>query len=128
MEIFKILAICFVAAATGVLLKAYRGEYALALSVGTGCMLLLLVISNLSSAFTQVYNAFSSVGIDISYIRAVLKAVGIGYITQFIADTCRDAGQTAIASGAELAGRCAIFLISLPLLSNILEIAKQILL
>ena len=128
MEIFKILSVCFVAAVMGVFLKAYKGEYALILSVGTGCMVLLIVISSVSSAFTQVYSAFSSVGIDISYIRAVLKAVGIGYITQFIADTCRDAGQTAIASGAELAGRCAIFLISLPLLSNILEIAKQILL
>lgn len=112
----------------GVFLKAYKGEYALILSVGTGCMVLLFVLANLSSSFSQVYNAFSAAGIDISYIRVVLKAVGIGYITQFIADTCRDAGQTAIASGAELAGRCAIFLISLPLLSNILEIAKQILL
>lgn len=128
MEIFKILIICFIAAALGVLLKTYRGEYSLIISVGTGCLVLLSIITAISSAFTQVFNAFSSAGIDISYIRAVLKAVGIGYITQFIADTCRDAGQTAIASGAELAGRCAIFLISLPLLTNILEIAKQILL
>ena len=127
MEIFKILLICFMAAGLAVLLKAYKGEYALIIAVAAGATVVITVIGALSSAMSGIYSAFSNAGIDISYLSVVFKAVGVGYLTQFIADTCRDAGQTAIASGAELAGRCAIFLLSLPLLSNILEIAKQIL-
>lgn len=127
MEIFKILLICFMAAGLAVLLKAYKGEYSLIIAVAAGATVLITVIGALSSAMSGIYSAFSNAGIDISYLSVVFKAVGVGYLTQFIADTCRDAGQTAIASGAELAGRCAIFLLSLPLLSNILEIAKQIL-
>ena len=115
------------AAGLAVLLKAYKGEYSLIIAVAAGATVLITVIGALSSAMSGIYSAFSNAGIDISYLSVVFKAVGVGYLTQFIADTCRDAGQTAIASGAELAGRCAIFLLSLPLLSNILEIAKQIL-
>ena len=66
-------------------------------------------------------------GIDTYYFTVVLKAVGIGWLTRFISDTCRDSGLASIASGAELAGRCAIFLLSLPLLLKLMEIAKQIL-
>ncbi|MEE1277947.1 MAG: SpoIIIAC/SpoIIIAD family protein, partial [Acutalibacteraceae bacterium] len=57
------------------------------------------------------------------YMKTALKALGICYITQFAADVCRDFGQTALASKAELAGKCAIFLLSLPLVTSIVEIA-----
>ncbi len=127
MELFKILFICFIAAALAVLLKAYKGEYALAVTVGTGVTVLIAVINSLVSAFTGTFSVFEESGIDTYYFTVVLKTVGIGWLTQFIADTCRDSGLTAIASGAELAGRSAIFLLSLPLLYDILEIAKQIL-
>lgn len=127
MEIFKILFVCFIAAALAVLLKQYKGEYALAVSVGAGVTVLITVINSLVTAFTETYSAFAAAGIDTYYFTVVLKAVGIGWLTRFIADTCRDSGHAAIASGAELAGRCAIFLLSLPLLLKLLEIAKQIL-
>jgi len=47
------------------------------------------------------------------------------YLSGFISDLCRDAGQTALASKAEIAGKCAIFLLCVPLsvtlLGTILE-------
>ena len=44
----------------------------------------------------------------------------------FISDACRDAGQQALASRAELAGRCAVFIVSLPLLEQILGTAAEL--
>ncbi|MFQ8952752.1 MAG: SpoIIIAC/SpoIIIAD family protein [Oscillospiraceae bacterium] len=50
-----------------------------------------------------------------------LKALGIGYITGFIADACRDGDRQALRK-AELAGKCAVFIL-LPLIASILETA-----
>ena len=62
-------------------------------------------------------------GIETEYFKVALKALGIGYVTSFIADTCRDSGQTSLASKAELAGKTAIFVLSLPILVSVLNIA-----
>ena len=62
-------------------------------------------------------------GVKTEYFKIALKAVGIAYITDFIADASRDAGQTSIASKAELAGKSAIFLLSVPVLMSVLETA-----
>ena len=57
------------------------------------------------------------------YFSVALKAIGIGYITGFIADACRDGGQASLAGKAELAGKCAVFILVLPLIASILETA-----
>ena len=62
-------------------------------------------------------------GIKTEYFKVALKALGIGYITSFIADACRDSGQTSLAAKAELAGKTAIFLLSVPLIISVLETA-----
>ena len=64
-----------------------------------------------------------SYGIESDYFKVALKALGIGYITTFIADSCRDAGQANLAIKAELAGKCAIFILSVPLMLYVLDTA-----
>ena len=65
----------------------------------------------------------SAYGVEAEYFKVALKALGIGYITSFAADSCRDAGQSALASKAELAGKCAVWMLSLPLVVSVLKIA-----
>jgi len=65
-------------------------------------------------------------GLDTKYFTVILKALGICLRTGFISDACRDAGQQALASRAELAGRCAVFIVSLPLLEQILGTAAEL--
>ena len=52
-------------------------------------------------------------------IQVLLKALGICYITQLAADTCKDAGQQAIATKVELAGKVAVLAIAMPMLGTI---------
>lgn len=82
-----------------------------------------MIIKNILVPLSLIEQRIESYGIDNSYFKVALKALGIGYITAFIADSCRDAGQTALALKAELAGKCAIFLLSVPLVLSILETA-----
>lgn len=127
MDILKILGICLIVAVLCVLLRQYKPEYALLISALGGTMLLIFLVGQIVPAFSSLKTFLSRFGLEAFYFTVALKAVGIGYITQFIADTCRDAGQGAIASKAEFAGRSGIFLLSIPLLQKILELAEQLL-
>ena len=61
-------------------------------------------------------------GLDEGYARILLKALAVCYITQLAADCCRDAGESAIASKIELAGKAAIVAVSLPVFTELAEL------
>lgn len=127
MEIVKLLGICLIVSVLCLILRQYKAEYSLLIGVLGGLIILVLVVGQIIPAFSSLQSFLSRLGVQSVYFSVALKAVGIGYITQFIADTCRDAGQAAMASKAELAGRSGIFLLSLPLFEKILELAEQLL-
>lgn len=127
MEIIKLLGICLIVTVLCVLLRQYKPEYALLVGILGGALILVSVLGQIVPAFLTLQNFFSALGVQSFYFTTALKAVGIGYITQFIADACRDAGQSSIAAKAEFAGRSGIFLLSVPLLEKILEFAQEIL-
>ncbi len=125
MEFLKIIGMCLIAAGAAVMLNQYKKEYAAAISVGLGCMILLAVLSAVLPAFSVISGYLDSAGVNGKYFLTAVKAVAIGYLSQFAADTCRDFGQSAIAAKAELAGKTAIFLLSVPILRDLFEIITK---
>jgi len=123
MNLTAILGVCIIAAILAVILRENKFEYAIILSLVAGAVIFLSLLDGMLNSFFEIRNIISKIGIDSSYFIIAFKALGICIITGFIADLCRDFGQTALAGRAELAGRCAIFLISLPLISSLLEAA-----
>ncbi len=122
-QLFKILAVCIIAAVLCVILKPKNGEYAIFITLAAGVMIAVTVFKNIAGTLSAVENILNGYGVETEYFKVALKALGIGYITTFAADACRDAGQTALASKAELAGKCAIWLLALPLCVSVLEMA-----
>jgi len=122
-EIFKILAVLLLTASVGIILKNKNSEYALFVSLAAGVVTALIILKNLSSPLLELKSRIESYGVESEYFKVAIKALGIGYVTSFIADSCRDSGQTSLAAKAEFAGKAAIFLISVPLLMSVLEIA-----
>ena len=116
-----------VAAVICLLLKQYRPEFALVAAVACGALLLLSVVSALSPVFSAMEELVEQTGVTPAYLQLVLKAFGICYLAQLAADTCRDAGQTAIAGKVELAGRAAVLVLSLPLFMEIAQTAVSLL-
>lgn len=122
-DVFKILAVCLVAAVLCIILKQKSGEYAMLVSVAAGVCIGLLILKNIAAPVNALREQLKEYNIKTEYFGVALKAVGIGYITSFIADACRDSGQTSLAAKAELAGKCAIFILSVPLIMSVLSTA-----
>ena len=127
MEIFKILAICIITAVLAVVLKQQKGEYALMAALAGGTVVTLYILKGVLAQIEYINTKLLNNGINTEYFGVALKALGIGYVTGFIADICRDSGQASLASKAELAGKCAIFIISLPLIGAVLDTALSFL-
>ena len=123
--LFKILAVCLITTALCVVVNQRNSEYGLMISVTAGVLIALILLKNIASPIITIREKLEEYGVEIEYFKVALKAVGIGYITSFISDACRDCGQTSLALKAELAGKCAIFLLSVPLIISVLERAVE---
>ena len=103
-------------------LRAQRPELALCLSLLAGALtvgLLLRQLTPLVAALRQM-TALGGVGED--GLGVVLRGAGICLVTRLAADTCRDAGDTALAGKAELTGRILLLLLAVPLYERILTL------
>ena len=125
-EVFKISAIVLIGAVLIITLKSNRPELSFILSLAVSVTVLFIVIKTFyPPAKTLVTIYKSSVGNN-STITVVIKAIVISYITEFCGDTCRDYGLSSLAGKAELAGKCAILVLSIPLITSILKSALEL--
>lgn len=114
------------AAMLAVVLRGQRPELALGLSLAAGAVVLLLLLQQLTPLLSSIRALLQGGGIPTHYITAVLKAAGICLLTQLTADTCRDAGEGALASKAELAGRLMLLVLTVPLFTDILSLVTAL--
>ena len=124
-ELIKIVVLVLISSLVITLLKQKLPEQSFLLTVTVVCVIMTTVFGNLFSSITKLKNLFSQNGNSITYFTVALKALGISYLTTFAADICRDYGMSALAQGTETAGKVTIFLLSIPLMNSILDMAMN---
>ena len=135
MEVIKIIAIALVALILIILLKQYKPEFALYISLLTGVLILLLVMDKLTgmvfdqlSGIINLINELTSkANINSDFIKILLKITGIAFLSEFAVSICKDAGESAISSKIELGTKIIIISMSIPIISSLLEIILKIL-
>lgn len=85
-----------------------------------------MILSKISPALNQVNSLLTRAGMPVEYGGILLKSLGICFLCQFSSDACKDAGQSALASKVELAGKLMIVLIALPMIEDITQTAVGI--
>ena len=114
------------AALLAVVLRAQRPELALCLSLAAGVLVAVALMRQIVPLLASLRRLLEAGGVSSAYLSVVLKAAGICFITQLTADTCRDAGETALAGKAELAGRVLMLLTAVPLLEDVLTLVTTL--
>lgn len=126
MEIVALCGIAILATVFAVMLKKVNPEYSFLISLGAGVLILFLILSKITPAVSQIQSLLSATGLSSEYGGILFKSLGVCFLTQFAADSCRDAGEGAMASKVELAGKILIVLIALPLFEKIAQTAVQL--
>ena len=127
MEVIKIIGIAFIALIIVVILKQYRPEFAIYVSLLAGALILILVIDKLTGIINLLQNIANKTNINSNYLGLLLKITGIAFLTEFAVSICKDAGEGAIASKIEIGSKIIIIAMSIPIISSLLEIILKIL-
>ena len=121
--VIKVLILVILSAFLVVFLNCYNSTAAMLTVITATSIVLVLLLKTVFPAITTLSSLLNSSINGKEYFSTALKALGLAYISSFAADVCRDFGQNALASKAEFAGRCAIFVVTVPLLTAIAETA-----
>lgn len=127
MNIFAIIAIGVIGALLSVAVKSYRPEYGIMTGIATGIIILLLITENIFNVAQELQKIVNKTGIDTEYFKITLKVIGISYITQFGVEVCRDAGENAIASKVDAAGKICVMILTIPVISGFLNMIIKML-
>lgn len=126
MEFGAIAVVVVIAAFLAVLLRQQRPEYAMAVGLVAGVAVLALILTKAMPVFSTLRELLSASSLPGEYGSILFKALGLCLLTQLSADACRDAGETALASKAELVGKVALLLLALPLFEKVAELAVSL--
>lgn len=122
MEIFKVVGFAIIAVALVVVIKQQKPEMALMLSIVAGVLILVFAITQMTGIIEMLDNLVSKSGINKDFFAIILKVTGIAYIVEFGKNICNDAGQSAIATKLEMAGKVVIVALSIPLISALVNV------
>lgn len=127
MEVTKIIGIGFIAIILIIILKQYRPEFAVYISILAG-VLIFFYIGEKLSGIIQILKEFSrKAQINNSFIILLLKITGIAILTDFAVSICRDSGESAIANKVDFGGKVVIISMAVPILSSLVELIINIL-
>lgn len=126
MEIFRIVCLGIAATALAVFVKSWRAEMAMLISLLAAVVVFLSVLPYIKTLFGVFADISERIGLDNKYISVVMKVIGIAYVTQFGAELCRDAGESAVASKIEFGGKVMIVAMSVPIMYNFLEVVETV--
>lgn len=127
MEIIQITAIAFIATFIITILRQYKPEYAIHISIIAGVIIIGLVVFKLSSIIELLQSLSSKLGINAKFFSILLKITGIAYLSEFAVNICKDAGESATASKVEIASKIIIISMSIPILAALLDVISNIL-
>lgn len=101
--------------------------FAFLLTTFTGIVIFLFLIGKIEAVIQILEDLAVRSGIQMVYLKTILKIIGIAYIAEFGAQIVRDAGQESIASKIELAGKVLIMVLAIPIISIIIETVLHLL-
>ena len=126
-EIIKIVGIGLIALVIAIILKQYRPEYAIYVSIVAGILILAFIMSKITGIINLLKSISDKTYINKQFLSILLKITGIAIITEFAVSICTDAGEKAIASKIEIGSKVIIIAMSIPIISSLLEIILKLL-
>jgi len=121
MEIIQIVGLGFIATILIVILKEQKPQFAFLITIFTGVTIFLFLIGKIATIILVLERLAVQSNVNMVFLETILKIIGIAYIAEFGAQITKDAGQGAIASKIELAGKILILVMAIPIISAIIE-------
>ena len=126
-EVIKIIGIGMISLIIIIVIKQYRPEFAVYISITAGILILLISLQKMGAIVNLIQSISQKAGINGEFLSILLKITGIAILTEFAVSVCKDSGESAIASKIEMGSKVIIISMSVPIISSLLELMINIL-
>ncbi|QDK69564.1 stage III sporulation protein AD [Bacillus halotolerans] len=120
-DIVQIVGLGLIATFLSLIVKEQKPTFAFLIVVFAGCVIFLYLVDQIYDIIRMIEKIAVNANVNMVYVETILKIIGIAYIAEFGAQLTKDAGQGAIASKIELAGKILILVMAVPILTVIIE-------
>ncbi|MDD4291238.1 MAG: SpoIIIAC/SpoIIIAD family protein [Clostridia bacterium] len=110
-----------------VLLKQSRPELAVLIGIAGGVAIIILVMDELFTVVYAFYELAEQTGLSDGIFKSVLKIIGIGYLAEFSANICLDAGSKSVGEKILFAAKVIIMISALPILQSLVDVIASLL-
>lgn len=124
--LLKICAVGILAVIIISLVRTYKPELTVEVTLCAGIILLYYLLDSLRNGFDFIAEIYENLSYGREYFPIILKVLGIAYITEFTAALCNDAGEKSVAGKVELAGKIAIFFAAVPVFVSLLDLLNSL--
>lgn len=121
MEIVQIVGLGLVATILALVIKEQKPMFAFLLAIVSGVIIFYFLVGKIAEVIRILERLAVQADLNLVFLETILKIIGIAYIAEFGAQMTRDAGQGAIASKIELAGKVLILVMAVPIIQIIIE-------
>ena len=126
-EIIKIIGMGLISLIIIIIIKQYKPEFAIYISIIAGVLILFLIMDKLEGIINLLKTISAKSGINNQFLELLLKITGIAFLTEFAINLCKDSGENAIASKIEIGSKVIIVSMSIPIISSLLEVITKLL-
>ena len=119
--------VCVAGAMICAVVRAQRPELSMGIALAAGCLAVTICLPELQSAVSGLVQLSDLAGAGKKDIGLLLRACGISLISEFAAQVCSDAGESALAGRIRMGQRFVLLAMALPLLTNLLRDALAML-
>ena len=127
MDIIKIIGIGLISLIIIIIVKQYRPEFVIYVSIIAGAIILMLIMDKVSSIINLLTALSNKTVVNNEFLTLLIKITGIAFLTEFSVSLCKDSGETAIANKIDIGGKVIIISMSIPIIASLLETIIKIL-
>ena len=128
MDMFvKVAAAVLITIVLGLTLASRGKDISVLLTIAVCCMVTAAAVTYLSPV-VDFFDRLQSIGqLDPEMLAILLKAVGIGLLSEITCLVCADAGNAALGKTLQIFAAAVILWISIPLLTGLIDLVEEIL-
>ncbi len=127
MDIIKIIGVGLISLIIIIIIRQYKPEFTLYVSLLAGAIILLFLMDKISGIVDLLTSLSNKASINNEFLKLLIKITGIAFLTEFAVSICKDTGESAIASKVDMGGKVIIVSMSIPIISSLLETIVKIL-
>ncbi len=126
-DVIKIIGIGLIALILIIIIKQYRPEFAIYISLLAGAIILYISMDKIALVINLLKQICNKSGVNTNFLSILIKMTGIAFLAEFAISICKDAGENAIANKVEIGSKAIIISMSVPIIYNLLEVILKIL-